>query len=595
MSAQPHAPLTHLTKGRSWLIGIFALSFLVNMLMLTGPLYMLQVYDRVLSSRSLDTLVALTLIMTILFVFMGLFDYLRARALARVGVLWNEASYIWLDERDTTLDTQRTMLHEAENLAKAYNHPAALGLLDIVWIPVFILALALLHPLMAWITVGGLAVSLLLAWIGHQINQTHEKTLNQAIQTRQSTEASITRDTTTLESLGRTTAAKKQWIEARLQAENAALTYGDSSGKWQTTSKTFRLFFQSLLIGVGALLVVEDALAPGAMIAGSILGGRALAPIDQLLSGLSLLLRAKTSRSILLQAFQEQAPQPNIGLVPTNPKGHLETSKAIYAPQGKPVVVRDLRFSVRPGQCLAVFGASGSGKSSALRLMAGVWKPTAGVVLCDGVPLSDWTESQRHQTIGYLGQETTLPEGTIGDIIKGFDADVSDDMAIQAAQMVGIHDHIIALPKGYAERVEAGGQYLPYGLRRGLFLAQALRGQRRILVLDSPENGLNLIQIAELHRFLRGHLEKGNTLILATENVDLLQLATHGLVLEKGQTIVFAPIFDVVQNYVKEFQKHQDRNKIPSGLLPPVMRKVRAMTQTPFATKDTPSKEEQTT
>jgi ATP-binding cassette subfamily C protein len=596
VSTSIHTPSTHLLKGRPWLLGVFALSFLVNILMLTGPLYMLQVYDRVLSSRSLDTLVALTAIMAILFLFMGIFDHLRARALARVGALWNEASHLWLDGRDTTIDTQRNVLREADNVAKAYGHPAALGLMDIIWTPLFIVVLAFLHPLIAWVTIGGLLVSLLLAWIAHATNQTREKSLNQTMAIGQNTESSITRDATTLESLGGTTAAKKRWIEARLQTENATLAYGDGSGSWQTTSKTFRMFFQSVLLGVGALLAVQGVLAPGAMIAGSILGGRALAPVDQLLSGLSLLIKARNSRIILRRAFQEPAPKRDTSLVPTEPKGKLETSgAAAYMLQGKPAAVRELRFSVKPGQCLAVFGASGAGKSSALRLMAGVWKPTSGVVLCDGVPLADWTEAQRHKAIGHLGQEASLPEGSIGDILKGFDTDVSDDEAIQAARLVGVHDAIIALPKGYAERVEAGGVALPYGLRRGILLAQALRGKRSAIVLDSPENGLNLVQIAELGRFLRAHLANGNSLVMATENVDLLQLATHALVMEKGQTSVCAPIVDVVNAYVKEYQKHQDRSKIPSGLLPPVLRRAQALAKAPTTPKEAPAPEGQTT
>jgi ABC-type protease/lipase transport system fused ATPase/permease subunit len=595
VSKQTATPSTHLTKGRPWLLGVFVLSFLVNVLMLTGPLYMLQVYDRVLSSRSLDTLVALTVIMAILFLFMGVFDHLRARALARVGVLWNEASHMWLQDRDTTLDTQRTVLREADTVAKAYGHPSALGLLDIVWTPMFIVVLAFLHPLIAWVTIGGLLVSLGLAWAAHVTNQTREKSLNQAISLGQNTETSITRDANTLESLGGTTAAKKRWIATRLQTEDATLTYGDGSGSWQTTSKTFRMFFQSVLLGVGALLAVQGVLAPGAMIAGSILGGRALAPVDQILSGLSLLLKAKASRTLLLRAFQEPAPKRDASLVPTEPKGNLETTGAAYTLQGKPPVVRELRFSLRPGQCLAVFGASGSGKSSALRLMAGVWKPTAGVVLCDGVPLADWSETQRHHVVGHLGQEALLPEGSIGDILKGFDDGVTDDDAIQAAQLVGVHDAIIALPKGYAERVEAGGNALPYGLRRGILLAQALRGKRSVLVLDTPENGLNLVQIAELCRFLRKHIADGKSLVLATENADLLQLATHALVMEKGQTSVFAPIMDVVKSYVKDYQKHQDRSKIPSGLLPPVMRRVQALVQAPATPKGTTAPEGQNT
>lgn len=577
MTTPTSTPLVHTTKGRPWVLGVVALSFLVNALMLTGPLYMLQVYDRVLSSRSLDTLAALSLIMALLFAFMGVFDHLRARALARVGLLWNEAAQMWIADRDVGVDTQRTVLREADTVAKAYSHPAALGLLDLIWMPMFLVALALLHPVIAWVTLGGILISSALAWIAHATNQAREKSLNQTLAAGQSAETAITRDSTALESLGGLQTAKKRWIAARTDAENATIAYGDGSGGWQTAGKTFRMFFQSVLLGVGALLAVQGSLTPGAMIAGSILGGRVLAPIDQILSGLSILLKAKAGRALLKRAFQEPTPKIDASLVPTQPTGHLETTGAAYAPQGKTAALRELKGGVRPGQCLAVFGASGSGKSAALRVFAGVWKPTAGVVTCDGVPLSDWTEAQRHQAIGHLSQEAFLPEGSIGDVLKGFDPEVADDEAIQAARIVGIHDAIIALPKGYAERVEAGGGSLPYGMRRGILLAQALRGKRCALVLDNPDNGLNIVQIAELARHLRAHIAKGGSLVIATENTDLLQLATHTLVLDKGRTTAFGPIVDVVNAYVQDYQQHQDRGKIPSGLLPPVLRRVKAL------------------
>ena len=568
----PANPLTILARGRPWIVGVVGLSFLVNLLMLTGPMYMLQVYDRVLSSRSLDTLLALSLIMAGLFAFMGVFDHLRGRALTRAGLLWSDAAQAWLAPRTLPLDQVRALTRETDNVTRAYAHPAAMGVLDILWMPLFLVALYFLHPLLAGVAVLGLVASLSIAAVSHAMAKSSEKTAMQAQTQTQALETGMLRDAGVLETLAATGAARQRWLDARTAGEDASLAHGDGTGAWQTTSKTFRLFFQSVLLGVGALLAVQGSLTPGAMIAGSILGGRALAPVDQLLSGLALLIKGKASRAVLLRAFQEPAPKTGEGAIPETPQARVETTGAAYAPQGRAPALRELRAGVQPGQCLAVFGPSGSGKSAALRVMSGAWTPTSGVVLFDGVPLSDWTESARARAVGHLGQDALLPEGTVAEIIKGFDNTLGDDAAIAAAKAAGVHEGIVALPKGYGERVEQGGHSLPYGLRRGLLRAQALRSGRSLIVLDDPTNGTDRRQKHDLEQHLKTHLENKGAVIMATEDVDMLRLSTHALVLDKGRTVAFGPIGKIVEAYATELAAHGDRNKIPTGLLPAVVR-----------------------
>lgn len=568
-------PMSHVAKGRSWIAAVVGLSFLVNVLVLTGPLYMLQVYDRVLSSRSIDTLVALSLIMAALFAFMGFFDHQRARILARVGLLWTEAGRMFVNDRaGLSLANARTVGREAESVQRAYTHPAALGAIDVIWMPLFIVALFLLHPLLAGVAIFGILVSLTLSLVGPACTKGQEQQVSQSMGQASALETSLNRDIPTLESMGAVGQARRRWFEERERFELLSTAHGDSSGGWQAISKTFRMFFQSVLLGVGAYLAVQGSLTPGAMIAGSILGGRALAPFDQLLSGLGLLTKGYASRKALKGVFSERTAPQHEGVFPQEPRASLETTGAVYAPPNKAPIVRDLRFRIEAERCVALFGSSGSGKSSALRVMAGAWKPTSGSIIFDGIPLEDWPEDRRAAHIGHLGQDALLPDGSIGDIIRGFRPDANDDEAIAAAKDAAVHESIIGLARGYAEHIDQSGLLLPYGMRRGILRAQALYGKKAIYCLDDPTAGMDAREVNGLYHVLRKRLTDGAAIVMSTHDPDLLRLATHAMVFERGRMVAVGGIAEIVEEYAKALAQHQDRNRIPAGLLPAVMRRM---------------------
>jgi len=586
-----HSPLSLLAKGRRWIVAVVALSFLVNLLVLTGPLYMLQVYDRVLASRSVDTLIVLSVIMAALFAFMGLFDHLRARIMARVGLLWTQAGREYTAAHPhATPERTRAVVRETDAVHRACSHPALLGALDIIWVPLIFAALLFLHPLLAAAALGGIVVSFALSIFGPMATRRLETHYSQSAGAAAGVETSLVRDLPVLESMGAVGQARRRWFEGREKSEAAAMLHGDAAGGWQAVSKTFRQFFQSVLLGLGAYLAIKGSLTPGAMIAGSILGGRALAPFDQLLSGLPVLRTGWTARRGLQRAFAEPLPAPRKGVLPEAPRAVLETTGAAYAPADKPAVVRDMRFRLEPGRCLAIFGASGSGKSAALRLMAGALRPTSGTILFDGIPLEDWPEGRRSFFISHLGQDALLPEGTIGSIIRSFHPDISDDEAIAAARAVGIHATIIALPQGYAQPVDHGGMALPYGLRRAILRAQALCGKRSILCLDDPTAGLDARETKALVHHLRERLDDGAAMAIISQEPDVLRLATHAMVLEKGRMVALGPVVDIVNQYAQILAEHGDPDRIPAALLPAVVRRLPAP-PTPQPSPSTPNPE----
>lgn len=579
-------PLSLVSKGRGWIAVVIGLSFLVNLLVLVGPLYMLQVYDRVLSSRSVDTLVALSVIMAVLFAFMGLFDHLRARILARVGTLWTQAGRLFLaNHPHATPERTRALVRECDTVAKAYTHPALLGAIDIVWVPLFLAALLFLHPLLAVATLCGIAVSLTLALCGPLATRRLETQASQSAGAAASTETSLTRDLPVLESMGAVGQAQKRWFEGRVQSETLGVQHGDAAGSWQATSKTFRQFFQSVLLGLGAYLAIRGSLTPGAMIAGSILGGRVLAPFDQLLSGLPLLRAAQRSQRLLRQAFGEAPPKHHTGLIPQSPRAILESTGLTYAPGEGSQPLRDVRFRLEPGRCLAIFGPSGAGKSTLLRLMAGAARPTAGVIALDGIPLEDWPEAKRAQHTAHLGQDALLPEGTIGAIIRGFHPDIGDDAAIAAARTVGIHEAITALPQGYAHPIDHGGLTLPHGLRRAILRAQALCANRPILCLDDPGAGLDARSLHALSQDLHQRLSNGAAIAMVAHEPELLRLSTHALVLDRGRMVAMGPLVDIVDQYAQTLANHSDNRHIPPALLPSVMRRLPSPSSGPGAPK----------
>jgi ABC-type protease/lipase transport system fused ATPase/permease subunit len=561
--------LTALRRARAWILAVLVLSFFVNLLMLTGPMYMLQVYDRVLASRSLDTLVALTALMGGLYLFMGIFDFGRSRILARYGLKWSETAQIAAKEGHLRADTMRDLLRDGDMVARAHAHPSMLGLLDVLWIPLFVIVLWLLHPLLAGATLVGLVISLVLAATSWWFGREPEDQAQTAAQRTGQLEMAMMRDASALEAIGGWQTAQTKWLESRAHQEDDGLIYQDTQGRWMTTIKTWRLFFQSAILGLGAYLAVIGALTPGAMIAGSILAGRALAPIDQLLSGVALLFKGRSAKQRLKAQFQSiaQKPAPTTPDFPTNT---LEANAVAFQfPNQKPLLF-NLSFKMEPGRCLAVMGESGAGKSVLARLAAGLWYPNGGSLTLDGIPLSHLAESVRRKTIGYVPQDPLLPEGRLIEVLKGFDLDIPDEQVMETARQLDLHSLFASLPQGYETPVNKGGHGLPMTVRRAALIVQAMTGAKKVLVLDDVCAGLSMPLILTLRNALKTFMTNGGSVILISDNVDILTLATHILVLDSGRTMAYGEGGKVVDTFIRAIDEGAAPARIPPALLPAI-------------------------
>lgn len=486
------------SASRGLLVPIGVFSVFVNLLMLTGPIFMLQLYDRVLTSRSEATLVALVAVTSFLFLMMGCLDHARSRVLARVGARFQKR----LDARVLgAILTQaggspaaRTRpangLRDLEAMQRFASGPGPFAFFDAPWTPVFLAVLFVFHWLLGVLAVvsGILLLALALfnqmmtARLQARAGTSGEAALHAAEQLRAGGE--------TVHGLGMRSAALRRIGTMRDEALDATIAASDRGGAFTVTSKTMRLFLQSMMLGLGGWLAIRGEVTPGVMIAASILLGRALAPIDIAVGQWPLLQRVLAARRSLARLLSEM-PDTAAPMALPAPEARLLAQGLVVTPPGadKPTVW-NVSFSVEPGQAVGIAGASGSGKSTLARALAGVWPAVSGTVTLDRAALAQYGESLVHH-IGWLPQDVVLFDGTVAENIARLDPDHDPEAVVAAAQKAGAHRMILDLPDGYDYRVAAGGAALSGGQRQQVALARAFYGDPVLVVLDEPDASLD--------------------------------------------------------------------------------------------------------
>ena len=539
-----------------WAVGLF--SVLVNLLMLTGPLYMMQVYDRVLGSRSEATLVALSVLVTFLFLAMGLLDHARSRVMARVGAAMQDKLdrrvFAAAMKRLTLLPTDQVALaaqRDLEAVQRLWASPVLLSIFDIPFTPLFIAAIFVFHPLLGWLAVGG-GVFLIAVTVLNQrmtqvpINRTNGLTLQaERISDLIKTEAEA------VQALGMTGAAFERWHKARGAALAEGLQAGDLGGRFGSITKTFRMFLQSAMLGLGAWLVLKNQLSPGAMIAGSILMGRALQPIEQAVGQWAMVTRAQEGTRRLAELLTRVPPEPQRTALP-RPRAILDVSALSVIPPGETqAVLRGVSFQMGEGQALGIIGPSGAGKSTLARAIIGVWRPAAGKVRLDGASLEQYDPDVLGSYIGYLPQRVTLFEGTIAENIARLQPNPDSAKIVEAAQKAAAHDMILRLPEGYDTRVSALGGRLSGGQIQRIGLARALYDNPVLLVLDEPNSNLDNDGTVALNIAIRSLKAAGGSVIIMAHRPAAIQECDLLLVLEDGMRRAFGPRDQVLKEMVK--------------------------------------------
>lgn len=533
-------------------------SIFINLLMLTGPLYMLQVYDRVLGSRSEATLVALSALVVFLFLAMGLLDNVRSRVLGRIGArlqakLDRRVFEAALARASTTPNDPlaASAQRDLESMQRFWASPVAPALMDMPWTPLFLGAIFVFHPMLGWLAIFGGAILVFLAIMNQAMAKNPVLVANSSAIGAERMADRLKADSELLRALGMRGAAFRRWSKARLESLSSALSSADLSGAFSSTTRTLRMFLQSAILGLGAWLVLRGELTAGAMIAGSILMGRALAPIEQAIGQWAVLTRAREGRENLAQLLSQHPPEPPRTALP-RPKAILEVEGLSIVMPGNPApILRNVSFQLAPGQALGIIGPSGAGKSTLGRALVGALRPVAGKIRLDGAELSQYDSDVLGSYIGYLPQTVSLFDATVAENIARLAAEPNAEKVVAAARAAAAHDMILRLSKGYDTRLTSIGGQLSGGQVQRLGLARALYGDPVILVLDEPNSNLDNDGTVALNAAIRRIKESGGSVIVIAHRPAAIQECDTLLMIEEGTRRAFGPREEVLRSLVK--------------------------------------------
>ncbi len=548
------------------------MSFFVNLLMLTGPLFMLQVYDRVLASGSLPTLQALFVLVAGLFIVMGLLDFLRGRVLANAGARFQAL----LDGRafEATMQTAlvpderskpATALRDLESIQQFLSGPAPYSFFDAPWTPIYVAVIFVLHPMLGWFSVGAAILLFTIAFLNQSMTIKPEIESRQATATAEKFSESVRREAEAVRALGMIETTKAQWGKQRGEALVAQMTHSGRAGFFQAMSKSLRLFLQSAILAVGAYLAVKNEISPGVMIAGSILMGRALAPIDQAIAQWRMFIRARQASRSLEQFFATTpVTQPKTAL--PDPDARLTVENIAVSPPGtRQPIVRGVSFDVKPGEAVGVIGPSASGKSTLARALVGIWPALAGEIRLDGATLDQWSEADFGRLIGYLPQDVGLFTGSVARNIARLQEDADPRGIVLAAERAGAHEMILKLPNGYDTEIGEGGAQLSGGQRQRIGLARALFGDPPLLVFDEPNANLDAEGEQSLIHAIRQAKERGRAVIVMAHRPSAIAVCDRLLVMRDGAPVAFGPRDEVLKQTTTSHGQITELNRSASG------------------------------
>ncbi len=557
-------------------ISVAIFSFFVNLLMLTGPLFMLQIYDRVLSSRSEETLVALLVLVTGLFAVMGVLEFIRGRVLARAGARFQSL----LDTRVMTAVLRRSVApserakpnsaaRDLEAVRQLLSGPAPFALFDMPWAPIFIAVIFVFHPFLGWISVAGTVVLVGLTFLNQIRSREPAAEAQRAGNEAENLGEALRQNAEAVQGLGMRGAGLSRWSKMRQQALTSQITASDRTAGYMSASKTLRFYLQSVMLAAGAWLVLQQEMSAGMMIAGSIMLGRALAPVEQAMGQWGTAQRAVRGWRALGELLLKTPIEIEKTELPV-PKGYIQVQGLTVAAPGESFpVLRAITFKVEPGMALGVIGPSGAGKTTLAKVLSGIWRPAAGKVRIDGAALDQWPEDVIGRHIGYLPQEIGLMPGTVAENIARMAEKRDDAEVVAAAKRAGAHELLLALPQGYDTQIGAAGQRLSGGQRQRVALARALYGDPPVLVLDEPNANLDAPGEQALVDSIREAKGRGKTVIIMAHRPSAIAACDLLLMIDKGVQIDFGPRDEVLKKRTRNYPQLVGREN--AGARPPAV------------------------
>jgi PrtD family type I secretion system ABC transporter len=536
-------------RKQFFLVGVF--SGVVNLLQLTTSVYMMQVFDRVLASRILDTLYFLSLIAIGATLVLALLEAVRGQVMQRLAT-WVEhrvAPEGFVRAIESTLRGRPYRMEALRDLAVCrgfLSSAGALSLYDIPWVPIYLGFIFMLHPVMGYIALAGAVTLFGLALLSELSTSKLLKEANSASIASQRRAESISRNAEVIDSMGMLPAVIGHWRESVAAMTEPQQRAADRAAILVAATKFFRLAVQIAILGVGAYVVLNQELTSGASIAGSIIMGRALAPVEQLIGGWKQLVQARQSFR-RLQVFLTQPRLRPAGMLLPEPTGRLTVERVSYAFPGRDMaLIKGVNFTLSPGESLAIIGPSAAGKTTLIRLLMGTLPPFAGTVRLDGADVYQWMREDFGRHVGYLPQDVELFDGTVFSNIARL-ADADPAAVYEAAKLAGCHEMILRLPNGYDTQIGDGGQHLSGGQRQLVGLARAMFGRPKLIVLDEPNSNLDGDAEARLIQALERLKEQDTTVVLVSHRPTLVQGVDKVLLLKDGTLEMFGPRVEVLK------------------------------------------------
>jgi ATP-binding cassette subfamily C exporter for protease/lipase len=551
-----------LASFKSTFVTVGAFSAIINLLMLTPSLYMLQVYDRVLASQNGVTLGMLTLMMLGAYLFMGALELIRSFVLVRVGARFD----MELNKRVYTAAFEQNLKAAGGNAGQALSDltsvrqfltgNAVFAFFDAPWFPVYLIVIFMFEPSLGLFALGGTAVLVVLAFVNERVSKKPLSEANAMAIAAGALATNNLRNAEVIESMGMLPNLLARWFKIHSRFLHLQAEASEKAGLVGAVTKFVQVSLQSLVLGMGALLVIDGKMTSGMMIAASILVGRALAPVQQLI-GVWKSFSGTRSAWERLTALLANNPAREAGMSLPKPTGALTVEGVTAGPPGSQMaVLRGLNFAIAPGDAVGVIGPSGSGKSTLARLLVGVWPSQMGKVRLDGADIYHWNKAELGPHVGYLPQDIELFAGSVSENIARF-GEIDSEQVVVAAKRAGVHDMILHLPKGYDTVLADGGGGLSGGQKQRLGLARAMYGDPSVLVLDEPNSNLDDVGEAALVRAVADLRSRGKTVILITHRTSIIGVTNKLLLLRDGVGEMFGPTEQVLAALQENARKQQ--------------------------------------
>lgn len=544
------------------LAGTFIISCAVNILALAAPVFMIEIYDRVIPSKSMPTLVALLILFVGLYLFSGLLEVIRGRAMARIAALIDAGLthrvYAVISGASLRIRVNADVLKPANDLEQIrmfLGGPGPIALCDLPWMPVYLAVCFLFHPLVGWVVAAAMAVLVLLTVLTDVFTRKLTRAASGVFAERNRFGEASHRNAEALAAMGMVEYGSRRWDEVQSRYTSLQRQIGDITGVFAGASRTIRTIVQSGTLALGAYLVVTGELTGGMILASSVLVGRTLAPVEQIISQWRNLLAARQSWQRLRDVFA-LFPEEEARTALPPPRKTLAVEAVSVAPPGEQrITVQNVSFTANAGSVIGIIGPSASGKSSLVRTIVGVWRPARGHVRLDGATLDQWPSGERGRHIGYMPQSSDLFPGTVAENIARLDPNADDDAIVRAARAAGAHDMIVAFPGGYETQLGEGGANLSAGQRQRIALARALYRDPFLVVLDEPNSNLDADGDKALADAILGVKQRGGIVIVVAHRNSVLSLLDYLLVMEKGTASAFGPRDTVLKAMSKQFPR----------------------------------------